>query len=175
MPIIATKPQGGDFTKMAEGMNPAVIFKVEDLGLQPVSPNILQMNRAQAVKEGKDPNSVATSVHKVRINWNNEAGEQVSKSYKLSLHEKAKLYKDVRAIIAGEPGDSFDIEGLTGVQNQLLIVHEKSQNGKVYANIAAITKPLASQKVTPLAFKARVAANGNRPASPLITDEDIPF
>lgn len=178
MAIIATKPQGGNFTKMAEGMNPAVIFQVEDLGLQPVNPAIVAKNRAQRQKEGGDPNSVATTVHKVRINWNNEAGEQVSRSYKLSLHEKSNLYKDVKAILGAEPGDAFDLEGLVGVQNQLLINHETSRaNGKTYANIAAITKPAKGQNVKPLVAKARTTATpAPAPQNNLeIDDNDIPF
>lgn len=184
MPILATVSQGNNYapkSNMAEGLNPAVVFHVQDLGLVPKSEAIIAKERAQRVKEGSDPDRVKTSVPKARVWFNNAAGEIITKDYTLSLHEKAALAKDLKRL--GKTFDqSFDVESLLHDQVSLMTTEETSQRGNKYIAISSITKPGKGQNVKPL--PASAAKQNDKPASTKlasdikaleITDDDIPF
>jgi hypothetical protein len=184
MAITATVPQSANYapkSNMAEGLNPAVIFHVEDLGLVPKSEFIVAKERAQRVKEGSDPNRVKTSVPKARVFFNNAAGEIIAKDYNLSLHEKADLSKDLKRM--GKTFDqTFDVETLTSTQVQLMTEEAVSQKGNKYIKIATIAKPHKGQnvKALPVSAAKQDVTNGTSakraPQANLeVTDEDIPF
>lgn len=182
MPITATIPQSANYapkSNMAEGLNPAVVFRVEDLGIVPYSESIIAKNRARRLKEGGDPNSVKTAVHKARVFFNNAKGEYISKDYNLSLHEKAALAIDLKRL-GKKVEQSFDVETLLGTQAQLMVSEETSQRGNPYKVITAIAKPAPGQNVKARKNEPIDEKKGAAPQSaPLadgtfITDDDLP-
>jgi hypothetical protein len=187
MPITATVPQSANFAPKAsitEGLHQVVVFKVEDLGLVPLSETIIAKNRAQRAKEGGDPNSVKTAALKARVFFNNAQGRFISNDYTLSLHEKSALSRDLKRI--GKNFDqTFDLETLVGSQAQLMAEEAVSQRGTKYIKIATLAKPQAGQKVKPLTDVPADAGSTQKSAAPTgavvsttgfeITDEDIPF
>jgi hypothetical protein len=184
MPITATVPQSANFAPKAsitEGLHQVVVFKVEDLGLVPLSETIIAKNRSQRQKEGGDPNSVKTAALKARVFFNNARGQFISTDYTLSLHEKAALARDLKRI--GKNFDqTFDLETLVGSQAQLMAEEAVSQRGTKYIKIATLAKPAQGQKVKPL---TDVPTDGSTQKAPTgvvtsttgleVSDEDIPF
>jgi hypothetical protein len=163
---------GKEFPLMAEGVNQVVISEVKDLGMVPVDPIILAKNKQQAIKEGKDPNTVKTENHKVRLRYVDSKGDSVIESFTVSLHKNSRLLPRVTQIIGADPGSKFDLETLVGKQLQIVVTHVE-RNGKKYANIAAVMKPAAGQAVVP---PATGKPNGGPvTATNPITDADIPF
>jgi hypothetical protein len=97
----------------------------------------------------------AKRLHKVRITWElplekkvfkQEQGEMpfiISKEYTLSMHEKAKLRKDLSSWrgrgFTDEEARAFDITKLLGVPCMINVVHQVSKNGGVYANVAGLS------------------------------------
>lgn len=184
MPITATMPTAANFAPKAtitEGFHSAVVFRVEDLGLVPVGETILAKNRAQAIKEGRDPNNVKTAVHKGRVFFNNDAGQYISQDYSLSLHEKSALARDLKRL--GKTFDqSFDLETLVGTQAQLVTEEVISGRGTKYVKIATLAKPKPGQAVKPLPNRsvgdtssAAASAKPDPTAKTYITDDDLPF
>lgn len=127
MPIIAAEPES-KFTPAPEGLHQAVCVDVVDLGLK-------------ETQWGEK--------HKVEIRWqleaeNTDTGERfvVRAWYTLSLSEKAKLRQQLETWrgrkFSAEELKGFDLEKLIGANCQLQIVHNLSDEGKVYANVQAI-------------------------------------
>jgi hypothetical protein len=94
--------------------------------------------------------------YKVRFGWElptelrvfkEERGEEpmvISKTYTLSMHEKANLRKDLESWrgkpFSDDEAKGFDITKLLGVACMLNIIHKPNQDGsKVYERIAGIT------------------------------------
>jgi hypothetical protein len=155
LPITAAVPQSANFAPKAtigEGLHQVVIFRVEDLGMVPVGDNILAKNRAQAQKEGRDPNSVKTAQPKARVFFNNNKGQFISTDYTLSLHEKAALTRDLKRLGIAFT-DSFDVETLVGAQAQLMAEEAISGRGTKYVKIATLAKPSPGQAVKSLPNK----------------------
>lgn len=87
--------------------------------------------------------------HKVMIQWElpaelMEDGRPlaISKKYSLSLNEKANLRKDLeswlgRSVTEKEEKDGFPIGSMLGAPCMLSVVHSEN-NGKTYANVAAV-------------------------------------
>jgi hypothetical protein len=167
--IIARKPQTS-FDPCPEGLHQAVCVDVVDLGLQ-------------STPWGDKP--------KVEIRWqvdeaNPRTGKrfELRKRYGLSLHEKATLRKDLecwrgRKFTEAEL-EGFDLEKLVGVNCQLQVIHNISDEGKIFDNVQAIV-PHNSKvpKIAALEYvrqqdRAKAQGNGHDDATPL-TDEDIPF
>lgn len=115
------------------GTYPAVCCQLIDLGMQ--------YNEAWK-----------TSSRKVLVGWevcgetvmvNGEAQPRIfSKTYTASLNEKAALRKDLNAWrgrpFTEEELQAFDLKSIVGAACMLTIVHQQSQNGKTYANLASI-------------------------------------
>lgn len=184
MPTLATVPQSANYAPKAtlpEGLHQVVIFRVEDLGMVPLGDRIVAANRAQAQKEGRDPNTVKTAQPKARVFFNNDKGQYITRDYTLSLHKKAALAIDLTRI--GKTfGQSFDVESLVGTQAQVMTEEAISDRGNKYVKIATLAKPAAGQSVTPLANRpvgeGATAAPAVKPdalASTYIDDSDIPF
>lgn len=81
-----------------------------------------------------------------RIDVNGESKPKLmSKTYTLSLNEKATLRKDIESwygrslVVSDFP---FDIRAMVGIPCMLTIVVRKSKNGNEYSAIGAIGKPM---------------------------------
>jgi len=126
MSITININSGADFEPVSEGVHAAVLADIVDLGV------------VQTAFGPKD---------KVQFTWlTDEADEsgrtkRIFKRYTKSLHEKATLRKDVKAILGKDiEGDTFDVESLLGKTNSLVIQHSEGNDGKVYGNIVGILK-----------------------------------
>lgn len=168
MPIIASEPKS-TFTPAPEGLHAAICCDVIDLGL--VESNF-----------GVKPT--------VKIVWQleemNEAGKPylVSARYTLSLHEKSKLRQHLetwrgRKFTAAEL-KGFDLEKLVGVNCQVQVIHRPADDGRVWANVAAVI-PKAKHAV-PLVVIDYVREKDRKSDAPAGNgahverdDDDIPF
>lgn len=132
MPIMAQDSGGKDFKPAPEGLHSAVCVDVVDLGMMD---NKFNPEKPQ---------------HKCRIVWQIEQGDPenqdkryiVSGMYTISLHEKARLRKDLegwraRKFTAAEL-QGFDLEKLIGVPCQVQIIHNTNADGKTYGNVQTI-------------------------------------
>jgi hypothetical protein len=109
----------------------------------------------------------------------NAAGEEATRWYTPSLHEKSTLAKDL-ALLTGSIPAKFDIESLVGKQCQVLTTTKINGKGQASAKVEKILKPVAGQNVPVPKRAAAPASNTAKPqpaaANPLeITDDDIPF
>jgi hypothetical protein len=177
MSLMASKTKS--YTPPPEGVWAAVCVDVADLGM---------------VKNKFDDSK--PDQHKCRIVW--ELSEKMDdgrpyttqKTYTVSLHEKASLYKDLKSwrgkAFTPEELAGFDVEKVIGAPCQIVISHEE-KDGLVYGNITAIMKAGAN-RIQPsgnyIRFKDRpenAAKNAREPGeeadpdSSLIGDSDIPF
>lgn len=181
MAIPVSAGSGSTFAPCPQGVHQAVCCDVVDMGnLETV------WNGQKKIK------------HVVRIVWQVEELMEdgkpflVQSRYTASLHEKARLRKDLeswRGRTFTEPElQSFDLEVLLGVNCLLNVVQAKStKNGNTYANVTAVM-PLKKgmEKMTPTNYVRVVdrKEQDQRPAqsddgfdqsAPPITDDDIPF
>lgn len=164
-----------DFEKPDSGMFTGVLADVIDVGLQPTA---------------YGPKA------KVRLVWILNAKDTEGNYYRVmtqataSLNEKARLYQIVKDILGSAPPVPYELDGLIGKVNQLVIVREKSADGtKVFANVKAIIPaPPGTTFAVPQGFvrqkdkkqgtantAAPVAASQVPATSVQISDEDIPF
>jgi hypothetical protein len=189
MPITISINSGADFEPVSEGVHQAVLADIVDLG---------PVQTAFGVKD------------KVQFVWLTDEADETGrtkylfKRYTKSLHEKASLRKDVKAILGKDiDGASFDVETLLGRNNSLVVQHSEGNDGKVYANIIGIMKPTTkiaipadftrkkdkapssfgrpnnNAAILPPAGGGRAAAAAvlapARAAATPISDDDIPF
>jgi hypothetical protein len=185
MPIVVNINSGADFEPVSEGVHQAVLADIVDLG---------PIQTAFGVKD------------KVQFVWLTDEADETGrtkylfKRYTKSLHEKASLRKDVKAILGKDiDGASFDVETLLGRNNSLVVQHSEGNDGKVYANIIGIMKPttriaipadftrkkdkapssFGQQRQTPSPVSGRAAAAAvlapARAAATPISNDDIPF
>jgi hypothetical protein len=133
---------GGNFKKVPTGAYIGRCISVIDLGTQKTSGQFGEK-----------------SVHKVQLRWElfgeDASGEPltvefqgksmpmtISKSYTMSLHEKAGLRKDLQAWrgkdFTEEEAKGFDISKLLGQYCMVNVTHSES-GGKTYANVAGLT------------------------------------
>jgi hypothetical protein len=147
MALTARDKGGGDFTPIPEDLHLAVCYGIWDIGTQ--------------FSERWEK-----TVHKVVIVWEipgcrgefERDGKKVnlpraiSKQYRISLHKKAGLRKDLESWrgkkFTDEELKGFDLQVLLGVPCQIQVLHNKVDD-KVYANIATITKAPAGTHLTP--------------------------
>lgn len=134
MAFVATKP-ASNYTPPPEGMHIARCYRLIDLGTQPKS------------YQGK-PTGEA---RKIMASWEllgedrMEDGKPftISKSWFLSMHEKAALRKDLESwrgrAFTLEEECSFDVAKLLGAYCLLNIVQEPGADGQMYTKIKAIT------------------------------------
>lgn len=138
MALTATKPAGGNYEAPPAGMHIARCFALIDLGTQ------------QKTYQGK-PTGEA---RKVRAQFEllgedrTQDGQPftISKSWFLSLHEKAALRKDLESWrgrpFTPEEEAGFDVSKLIGAYCLINIVKEAGADGKEYTKIAAINPPM---------------------------------
>jgi hypothetical protein len=146
MGFIAKDSGGGNFKRVPQGVFVARCYSLIDLGTQTT-------NGQYGVKEQ----------HKIRIGWElfgeDDSGAPltvdvdghpmpmtISKSYTVSLHEKAALRRDLAAWRGRDFNDeeaaAFDVSKLVGVYC-MINVTESENSGKTYSNVGGIT-PLPS-------------------------------
>ena len=134
MAFVATKP-ASNYTPPPEGMHIARCYRLIDLGTQPKS------------YQGK-PTGEA---RKIMASWELLGEDRmddgkpftISKSWFLSMHEKASLRKDLESwrgkSFTPEDENSFDVSKLMGAYCLLNVVQETGQDGSNYTKIKAIT------------------------------------
>ncbi len=140
MAFIATKP-ASNYTPPPEGNFIARCYRLIDLGTQ------------QKTYQGK----MTGDARKIMASWEildqNEGGKpllmddgkpfSISKSWFLSMHEKASLRKDLESWrgkpFSVEEENSFDVAKLMGAYCMVNIITEQGQDGQTYTKIGAIT------------------------------------
>ena len=168
MSIIAKRPES-TFQPCPEGLHHAVCVDVVDLGVL---------------------TTTFGDKHKVRVIWQIEDENvetrrrfEARKQYNLSLHEKSALRKDLEAWRGRKFTDSelrgFDLEKLIGINCQIQVVHDISEDSTIYANVQAIVPaPKNGAKLAPQDYtrqKDRPTERGN--GHPALRNEldEVPF
>ncbi len=142
MGFIATDSGGGNFKRVPQGVFVGRCYSLIDLGTQ------------RSVGQFGEKLQ-----HKIRLSWelldvdeNDQPltvdvdGKQmpmtISKSYTVSLHEKASLRKDLAAWrgkdFTEEEAKAFDVSKLVGVYAMVNVTISET-NGKTYSNVAGLT------------------------------------
>lgn len=167
MGFIASDNGGGDFKKVPQGVHMGRCYSLIDLGTQ-----LVKSQHGDKL------------MHKIRIAWElfgeDEAGNPltvdyegkvmpmtISKSYTLSLSEKANLRKDLQAWrgrdFTEEEAKGFDITKLLGVYCMVNVTHSET-NGKTYANVSGLTPiPSALKNAKPDAVHSNIIFNLDEP------------
>jgi len=146
MGFIATDAGGGNFKRVPSGAHIGRCYSLIDLGTQVT-------DGQYGLKEQ----------HKIRIGWElfgedehgapltvdvdgKEMPMTISKSYTVSLHEKANLRKELAAWrgkdFTDEEAKAFDVSKLIGAYCMVNVTTSEN-NGKTYSNVAGLT-PLPS-------------------------------
>lgn len=142
MGFIATDSGGGNFKRVPQGVFVGRCYSLIDLGTQ--------------LSVGQFGEKLQ---HKIRLSWElldvdendqpltvdvdgKEMPMTISKSYTVSLHEKASLRKDLAAWrgkdFTEEEARSFDVSKLVGVYAMVNVAISET-NGKTYSNVAGLT------------------------------------
>lgn len=167
MGFIASDNGGGDFKKVPQGVHMGRCYSLIDLGTQ-----LVKSQHGDKL------------MHKIRIAWElfgeDEAGNPltvdyegkvmpmtISKSYTLSLSEKANLRKDLQAWrgrdFTEEEARGFDITKLLGVYCMVNVTHSET-NGKTYANVSGLTPiPSALKNAKPDPIHSNIIFNLDEP------------
>lgn len=137
MAFTASKPES-NYTPPSTGMHIARCYRLIDLGTQ------------QKTFQGQNKGEA----RKILVGWE-LLGEdrmddgrpfQISRSYFLSLHEKAALRKDLESWrgrpFTPEEEAGFDVSKLVGAYCMLNVIQEAGQDGNTYTKISAITPML---------------------------------
>ncbi len=142
MAFIATDSGGGDFKRVPPGAYIGRCFSLVDLGTQ--------LTTGQYGEKMQ---------HKIKIGWELFGEEEdgtpltitvdgkempltISKSYTVSLHEKASLRKDLAAWrgkdFTDDEARAFDVSKLLGAYCMVNVTQSET-NGKTYSNVAGLT------------------------------------
>ena len=142
MAFVATDSGGGDFKRVPPGAYIGRCYSLIDLGTQ--------------ISAGKFGEKVQ---HKIKIGWELFGEEEdgtpltvvvdgkempmtISKSYTVSLHEKASLRKDLAAWrgkdFTEDEAKGFNVAKLLGVYCMVNVTHSESK-GKIYSNVSGLT------------------------------------
>lgn len=142
MAFIASDTGGGNFKRVPAGVYVGRCYSLVDLGTQTTTGQYGEKQQ-----------------HKIRIGWElfgeDETGEPltvdvdgrtmpmtISKSYTVSLHEKAGLRKDLAAWrgrdFTDDEARAFDVTKLLGAYCMVNVTTSES-NGKTYSNVAGLT------------------------------------
>ena len=148
MSIIAEN-KGGNYKVIEAGVYPARCYSMIDLGTQELTYNGETKHIRQVVITWELPTELAV--------FHEEKGEEpyaISKTYTLSMHEKAGLRKDLESwrgkSFTDEEAKAFDITKLLGKPCQISIIHKQSADGsRTYANISSITSLMKGVEVPP--------------------------
>lgn len=168
MSVVARRPQK-QYAQAPEGLHTAVCVDVVNLGI---------VAGAYGAK------------HKVRIIWQLDAIDEehgrrfdVARVYTLSLHERAALRKDLESwrgkkFTDVELDGRFDLEKLLGVNAQVQVTHDLSDDGATYANVTTVVPPVkGAPRLVPLAY-VRAKDRQKPQGAPVAADDvedPIPF
>lgn len=142
MGFVASDNGGGDFKKVPQGVHMARCYSLVDLGTQLVRSQHgdKQLHKIRIAWElfGEDDNGAALTAERD----GKVMPMTISKSYTLSLNEKANLRKDLESwrgrAFTDEEATGFDISKLLNAYCMINVTHSET-NGKSYANVASIT------------------------------------
>lgn len=167
MGFIASDSGGGNFKRVPQGVFIGRCYSLIDLGTQ--------------LSSGQYGEKMQ---HKLRISWElfgedeqgnpltvdvdgHEMPMTISKSYTVSLHEKAGLRKDLAAWrgkdFTDEEAKAFDVSKLIGVYCMVNVTTSES-NGKTYSNVAGLTPlPGALKNAKPEPVHAHIIFDLDKP------------
>jgi hypothetical protein len=152
MPIVVEQ-SNGNFESMPEGLHLATFAEIKDLG---------EVTNQYGTKR----------VIVARLK--NDAGQEASRFYTPSLHEKSKLAKDLTAMYGSVP-KSFDIESLVGQKVQLFVTNYVDGKGRTKAKIEKVMKAPGTTAKTVSAKQAPTTRVQPTDLGFAVTDDDIPF
>jgi hypothetical protein len=111
-----------------EGVHSVVISNVKDLGL--VETQFGTKDRVQITLNVLDQNDAEGNPINLFVTANK------------SLHAKSTLGNMLNQLGIGipEPGVEFDVEDLVGVKSQVVVQHNKSSDGRTFANVTTFLK-----------------------------------
>lgn len=145
------------------------------------------------------------SKRKVKLIWKLDATNsrgcpyEIHQTLNASLHPKSALYKVICDILGHPPapGSPFELEDLVGVKVRIAVKQNSTDDGRTYANISAIMRPLTKREREEEQRVQRMTAQVLEQAAPApktstrveaftvspppaeeseaISDEDIPF
>jgi len=145
MGLTAKNPGGTDYDPVALGVHQAICYGIYDLGTQ------------YQERFGK-------STHKVLFQWelpeeriNIERDDKmvnlpraISKQYTCSLHEKSNLRKDLQSwrgvAFTTKQLEGFDLKTVLGANCSLQVLHNTREDGRIFANVAAIIPLMKNMK-----------------------------
>lgn len=145
--MIIAENKGGNYKLIEAGVYAARCYSMVDLGTQTNEYNGETKTARQVLITWELPTELEV--------FHEEKGLEpyvVSKTYTLSMHEKASLRKDLESwrgkAFTDEEAKSFDITKLLGKPCQISIIHKRSADGsKTYANISGITNVMKGVEV----------------------------
>lgn len=172
MGFIASDAGGGNFKRVPSGVHIGRCYSIIDLGTQVTDGQF-------GLKEQ----------HKIRIGWElfgedddgkpltvdvdgKEMPMTISKSYTVSLHEKANLRKELAAWrgrdFTEEEAKAFDVSKLVGAYCMVNVTTSES-NGKTYSNVAGLTPlPGALKNAKPQPVHDNIVFNLDEPDRALL-------
>jgi hypothetical protein len=137
---------GGKSIPHPEGAYQAVVCDIRSLGMIEV--------QFQGVSKGEKPHILLSWLTTETVPESDEKyGGQpflVSRRYVLSLHEKARLRKDIEAMLGRkltadeQKPRGFNIASLLGANCQVTINHSEPKDGKIYGNVVDVSSLLKS-------------------------------
>ena len=147
MALTAKDKGGGDYEPIPEDLHLAVCYGIWDLGTQysetwhQSSHKVVIVWELPEIRGDFERNGKMVSLPRA-----------ISKQYRLSLHKKAGLRKDLESwrgkkFSDDELSKGFDLKKLLGVPCQIQVLHNKSDEGKIYSNISAIIKAPPGTKI----------------------------
>lgn len=141
MSLTAKQPEGSNIEPIETGNFQAVCYSVIELGTQRSE---LFDNEARKVAITWEIPSLRIEIEKVDL------PRAITKTYTISLHEKANLYKDLVSwrgkVFTQEELEGFDLTKIVMANCLLQIIHNK-KGDKTYANVAAVTKLVKGMKL----------------------------
>lgn len=167
MGFVASDNGGGDFKKVPQGVHMARCYSLIDLGTQLVRSQHgdKELHKIRIAWElfGEDDDGKALTVERDGV----VLPMTISKSYTLSLNEKANLRKDLESwrgkAFTDEEAKGFDITKLLNAYCMINVTHSET-NGKTYANVASITPiPSALKNAKPAPFHELVVFDLDAP------------
>lgn len=136
---------GGDFTPPPSGTHLAICYRVIDLGTQTIDWQGQQKHQHKVMLSWELPDERMEdgqpfSVHK-RYTW--------SSSEKSTLRQHLEAWRGVPFKDSDFGPGGFDIRNIIGKPCLLSVIHDH-KDGKTYANIASVAKPMKNTVCPPL-------------------------
>ena len=134
MGLNAREPEQKEFQLVSEGVHIGICIGVIDLGTQ--YSQVFDRETRKVLIMWEIPDETVVIDEKV-------LPMAISKTYTLSLHEKAQLRKDIelwrgKALTQEQLEKGIDLKELFGKACQLQVIHAQGNNDKTYANISSI-------------------------------------